>query len=50
MQLAEEIGPWCECCQELAAVFEPAGDVNLLGVLNVLKAAADLTVFDGACN
>ena len=50
MQLAEEIGPWRECCQELAALFKPAGDVNLLEVLNVLKSATDLTVFDGACN
>ena len=50
MQLAGEIGPWRECCQELAALFEPAGDVNLLDVLNVLKSATDLTVFDGACN
>ena len=50
MQLAEERGPWRECCQELAAVFEPAGILNLLDVLNVLKAAADLTVSDGACN
>ena len=50
MQLAEEIVPWRECCQELAALFKPAGDVNLLDVLNVLKSATDLTVFDGACN
>lgn len=50
MQLAEEIGPWRECCQELAALFEHAGDVNLLDVLNVLKSATALTVFDGACN
>ena len=50
MQLAEEIGPWRECCQELAALFKPAGDVNLLDVLKVLKSATDLTVFDGACN
>ena len=28
----------------------PPGGVHLLDVLNVLKAAADLTVFDGACN
>ena len=50
MQLAEEIGPWRECCQELAAFFKPAGDENLLEVLKVLKSTADLTVFDGACN
>ena len=50
MQLAEEIGPWRECCQALAALFKPAGDVNLLDVLKVLKSATGLTVFDGACN
>ena len=50
MQLAEEIGPWRECCQELAALFKPAGGVNLLDVLKVLKSATDLTVFDGASN
>ena len=50
MQLAEEIVPWRECCQELAALFKPARDVNLLDVLKVLKSATDLTVFDGTCN
>ena len=50
MQLAEDIVPWRECCQELAALFKPARDVNLLDVLKVLKSATDLTVFDGACN
>ena len=34
----------------MVAVSEPAGDVDLSDVLNVLKAAIDLTVFDGACN
>ena len=38
------------CCQELVALFEPAGDVNLLAVLNVLKSVTALTVFDGTCN
>ena len=50
MQLAEEIGPWRECCQELAVLFKPARGVNLLGVLKVLKSATDLTVVDGCSN
>ena len=50
MHLAEEIVPWRECCQELAALFQPARDVNPLDVLEVSRSATDLTVFDGACN